>query len=142
MRVAARRFVTRQKDFQFIKQRRLARDERFNSVLQIVFRDLRVLFQAAGVAVVDTSAIAHHEVVIEHDGVSYAYHASGHVMGTTRMGDAATNSVVNRGQRTWDHDNLWLAGPGNMPTIGSCNPTETAAAVSLLCADGVAKATA
>jgi choline dehydrogenase-like flavoprotein len=80
--------------------------------------------------------------VIEHGGIKMVYHASGHVMGTTRMGTSKTNSVVDRTQRTWDHDNLWLAGPGNMPTVACCNPTETSAAIALLCADGVAKALA
>jgi choline dehydrogenase-like flavoprotein len=77
--------------------------------------------------------------IVEHDGERMAYHPSGHVMGTTRMGSSKATSVVDRTQRTWDHDNLWLAGPGNMPTVACCNPTETAAAIALLCADGVAK---
>jgi choline dehydrogenase-like flavoprotein len=80
--------------------------------------------------------------VIEHGGTKMAYHASGHLMGTTCMGSSRRNSVVDRTQRTWDHNNLWLAGPGNMPTVACCNPTETAVAIALLCADGVAKALA
>jgi choline dehydrogenase-like flavoprotein len=99
----------------------------------------KAIYQRMGVAYQEED-ISGATGIIEHDETPFAYHASGHVMGTTRMGSDKSNSVVNRAQRTWDHDNLWLAGPGNMPTVACCNPTETAAAIALLCADGVAAA--
>jgi choline dehydrogenase-like flavoprotein len=60
---------------------------------------------------------------------------SGHHMGTHRMGVSRTDSVVNRYQRSWDHENLFLVGCGSMPTSGSSNPTITAAAMALMATD-------
>jgi choline dehydrogenase-like flavoprotein len=64
---------------------------------------------------------------------------SGHHMGTHRMGVSPTNSVVDRNQRTWDHDNLYVVGCGSMPTSGSANPTLTGAALTLMAADHMLK---
>jgi choline dehydrogenase-like flavoprotein len=67
--------------------------------------------------------------------VDLSFIGSGHHMGTHRMGVSPTNSVVNRYQRSWDHDNLYVVGCGSMPTSGSANPTLTGAALSLMAAE-------
>lgn len=67
--------------------------------------------------------------------VPLSFIGSGHHMGTHRMGVDRAGSVVNRNQRSWDHDNLYVVGCGSMPTSGSSNPTLTAAALSLMAAD-------
>jgi choline dehydrogenase-like flavoprotein len=55
---------------------------------------------------------------------------AGHFAGTHCMGDDARDSVVDADQRSWEHDNLFVAGPGSMPTMGTANPTLTVAALA------------
>jgi choline dehydrogenase-like flavoprotein len=53
-----------------------------------------------------------------------------HHMGTTRMSAAPESGVVDADCRSWDLDNLWLAGSSVFPTGGAMNPTLTIAALS------------
>jgi choline dehydrogenase-like flavoprotein len=55
------------------------------------------------------------------------------------MGSDKNNSVVDLDMRTWDHDNLFLAGCGNMPTLGTSNPSLTMAALTFKAAEGILK---
>ena len=55
------------------------------------------------------------------------------------MGTKPDNSVVNPDQRTWDHDNLYLIGCGNMPTLGTSNPTLTMSALTFKAAEAILK---
>jgi len=71
------------------------------------------------------------------DGSGYTYHGSGHVVGTHRMGDDPATSVVDRDQRSWDHENLYVVGAGSAPTIATSNPTLTLAALAFRSADAV-----
>jgi choline dehydrogenase-like flavoprotein len=57
--------------------------------------------------------------------------ASGHVIGTYRMGADPAQSVVNADQRAHDHANLFLLGSGVFPTSAASNPTLTIAALAL-----------
>ncbi|MGA2836603.1 MAG: GMC family oxidoreductase [Acidimicrobiales bacterium] len=74
-------------------------------------------------------------VLYEDSG--YTFQGAGHLVGTHRMGMAANTSVVDPRQRTWDHDNLYLAGCGNMPTIGTSNPTLTMTALAVWLGDNI-----
>jgi len=67
------------------------------------------------------------------DGKDYLlqFVGAGHHIGTHRMGTSRTDSVVNRDQRSWDHENLYIVGCGSFPTTGTANPTLTALAVTL-----------
>ncbi|MET0406587.1 MAG: GMC family oxidoreductase [Cystobacter sp.] len=56
---------------------------------------------------------------------------SGHVMGTTRMGEDPGSSVCDSFGLTHDHPNLYLAGSSLFPTVGTANPTLTLAALAL-----------
>ncbi|WP_118181526.1 GMC family oxidoreductase [Paraburkholderia phosphatilytica] len=58
-----------------------------------------------------------------------------HIMGTTIMGSDASSSVVDPDCRTHDHQNLFIASSGVMPTAASVNCTLTIAALSLKLAD-------
>jgi choline dehydrogenase-like flavoprotein len=58
------------------------------------------------------------------------------------MGTSPNNSVVDRRQRTWAHENLYLAGCGNMPTIGTSNPTLTMSALAFWLAENILQALA
>jgi choline dehydrogenase-like flavoprotein len=60
---------------------------------------------------------------------------SSHIMGSVIMGADRKDSVVDRDCRTHDHENLYLATSGVMPSSGSVNPTLTLAALCLRLAD-------
>jgi choline dehydrogenase-like flavoprotein len=45
--------------------------------------------------------------------------------------------VVNPKQQTWDHSNLYLAGCGNMVTLGTSNPTLTMSALAFWAAENI-----
>jgi choline dehydrogenase-like flavoprotein len=62
-----------------------------------------------------------------------------HIMGTTSMGDDPRDSVVDRFGRAHDHENLFIAGTGIMPTGATVNPTLTALALAFRTADQIAK---
>ena len=68
---------------------------------------------------------------------AYTFQGAGHMAGTHRMGISAASSVVDRRQRTWDHDNLYLVGCGNLPTVGTSNPTLTMTALSIWAGDNI-----
>ena len=89
------------------------------------------------------------EIVMNIDGVKEVkpllpepaanYNTAGHIMGTTKMGNDAKTSVVDKFGRCWDHKNIWIVGSGVFPTGGAVNPTITLAAVTLRTADELAR---
>jgi choline dehydrogenase-like flavoprotein len=62
----------------------------------------------------------------------------GHLLGTARMGDDPSTSVVNSFGRTHDVPNLYIADGSIFVTSGSANPTCTIAALALRVAKGIA----
>jgi choline dehydrogenase-like flavoprotein len=76
---------------------------------------------------------------LKYNGTGYSFNGAGHLVGTHRMGFTKDDSVVNREQRTWDHENLYLVGCGNMPTIGTSNPTLTMSALAFWAAENILK---
>ena len=66
---------------------------------------------------------------VTYQGEGYAIRGGNHWAGTHMMGTDAATSVVDTTQRSWDHDNLYLVGPGSMPSIGTANTTLTLAAL-------------
>jgi choline dehydrogenase-like flavoprotein len=76
---------------------------------------------------------------VTYGGEGFAFRGAGHLIGTHRMGTSPANSVVDRTQRTWAHDNLYLIGAGSMVTTGTCNPTLTVAALSFQASDSILK---
>jgi choline dehydrogenase-like flavoprotein len=86
----------------------------------------------AGLGAVDyTSYNTFDPGYVTHNGGGYTYHGAGHYVGTHRMGASPYESVVDPYQRSWDHENLYVAGCGSMPTIGTSNPTLTMVALTL-----------
>ncbi len=73
-----------------------------------------------------------------YDKVPYSFQGAGHLMGTYRMGDDPTKSVVDKYQRSWDHKNLFLVGDGVFPSTGTSNPSLTIAALSFQAGDTLA----
>jgi len=68
------------------------------------------------------------------------FEGSGHVIGTTRMGNDPRDSVVDRNLRSHAHENLFLVGAGVFPTASTANPTLTIAALALRAANEIAGA--
>ena len=60
-----------------------------------------------------------------------------HITGTLSMGKDAASSVTDQYGRAHDHPNLYMAGTGVMPTVGTCNVTLTAVALALRTADQI-----
>ncbi len=54
-----------------------------------------------------------------------------HIMGTVRMGGDASDSIVDRDLRCFDHENLFLVTTGVMPTAAGVNPTLTGMALAM-----------
>jgi choline dehydrogenase-like flavoprotein len=67
---------------------------------------------------------------VEHDGQWYNIVGGNHLAGTHIMGTDPENSVVDHTQQSWDHDNLYLVGPGSLPSIGTSNISLTMAALA------------
>jgi len=65
------------------------------------------------------------------------YGGSGHIMGTTIMGNDPKTSVVDKDCRTHDHPNLFILGSSVFPTGSTANPTSTIAALALRAAETI-----
>jgi choline dehydrogenase-like flavoprotein len=74
---------------------------------------------------------------VTHDGEGYVIRGGNHLAGTHLMGTSPSDSVVDANQRSWDHDNLYLAGGGSMPSIGTSNITLTVAALCFKSAEHI-----
>ena len=74
-----------------------------------------------------------------YQGEGFVIHGGNHLAGTHVMGSSGADSVVDPYQRSWDHDNLYLAGGGSMPTIGTANVTLTIAALCFRTATAILK---
>jgi choline dehydrogenase-like flavoprotein len=65
---------------------------------------------------------------LEYEGEGYIIRGGNHLAGTHIMG-AKGNSVVDENQKSHDYENLYLAGGGSLPSIGTANVTLTIAAL-------------
>jgi choline dehydrogenase-like flavoprotein len=74
---------------------------------------------------------------VRHNGIGYRIDGAGHIVGTHRCGSDPDHSVTDPDMRTWDHANLFLAGCGNMPTLGTSNPTLTMTAMTFKAAEAI-----
>jgi choline dehydrogenase-like flavoprotein len=73
---------------------------------------------------------------IKHSKVG-AFSNRQHITGTLSMGKDAASSVTDAFGRAHDHPNLYMAGTGVLPTVGTCNVTLTAVALALRTADKI-----
>ena len=88
----------------------------------------RLVFQRLGAA--DYTAYDPADFgYLTYEGEGYIIRGGNHLAGTHVMGTNKNNSVVNSDLRSWDHDNLYMAGGGSMPSIGTANVTHTIAAL-------------
>jgi choline dehydrogenase-like flavoprotein len=74
---------------------------------------------------------------VNYNGKGYNFWGAGHVVGTHRMGKTADDSVVNENMQVWGQENLYLVGCGNMPTLGTSNPTLTMTALTFKAAEAI-----
>ncbi len=89
-----------------------------------------------------SAARAAHTEIFAAIGASEVEHrdraeGAGHIMGTARMGNDQTDSVVGSDLRSHDHPNLFILGSAVFPTSATANPTLTIAALSLRAVDPV-----
>lgn len=68
---------------------------------------------------------------------NFKFYGAGHIVGTYRMGDDPSTSVLNSRQQSWDHNNLYMVGSGVFPTIATGNPTLTIAALAFQAVDNL-----
>jgi choline dehydrogenase-like flavoprotein len=68
---------------------------------------------------------------------NYHYYGAGHLVGTHRMGDSPSTSVVDASQRSHDVQNLWIVGSGSFPTVATANPTLTLMGLAFKSANGI-----
>lgn len=73
----------------------------------------------------------------QYQGNNFTFYGAGHIVGTYRIGDKKTNSVLNPRQQSWDHSNLYMVGSGVFPTVATGNPTLTIAALAFQAADNI-----
>ncbi|GLI94892.1 GMC family oxidoreductase [Methylocystis echinoides] len=62
-----------------------------------------------------------------------------HLLGTCRMGDDPTTSVVDADGRSWDIPNLWICDGSLFPTCGGVNPSLTIQALACRIADRISR---
>jgi choline dehydrogenase-like flavoprotein len=84
-----------------------------------------------------TKTSSNSPTAFSYDGEDYAYSGAGHVCGTHIMGSDPGTSVVDGNQKSHDHANLYLAGCGSMPSIGTQNPSLTMLALACRTADQI-----
>ena len=78
-------------------------------------------------------------VRVNNDRIYKQVWGGGHTLGTTRMGQSASTSVVDADCRVHGYDNLFVAGSSVFPSGGgSANPTLTIVALALRLADRLA----
>jgi len=87
-------------------------------------------------AVFDAMRITRRKLQLDDDNKPLTFGGSGHIMGTTRMGDKA-DSVVDKDCRAHDHQNLFILGSSVFRTGSTANPTSTIAALALRAVDPI-----
>jgi choline dehydrogenase-like flavoprotein len=95
----------------------------------------RQIFQRAGIEDFSDKSGSGWFPSVQYGEVTYRYHGMGHFSGTHAMGGDSSSSVVDSYQRSWNHRNLYLAGSGSFPTMGTSNPTLTLSALAIRTAE-------
>ena len=78
-------------------------------------------------------------VRVNNDRIYRQAAGEGHTLGTTRMGDNPSSSVVDSDCRVHGYDNLFVAGSSVFPSGGYANPTLTIVALALRLAETLAR---
>ncbi|WP_321781875.1 GMC family oxidoreductase [Paraburkholderia sp. J94] len=99
-------------------------DDYSRNTAPVVRQDFEQFIKAMG----GTDVMARGEEIVAVD----------HIMGTVIMGDDPKTSVVDKDCRSWDHENLFVVGTGNIPACSAVNPTLTGIALAIRAADRIA----
>jgi choline dehydrogenase-like flavoprotein len=91
----------------------------------------RAVFDAMGIT-------TRRKLQLDDDDKPLTFGGSGHIMGTTRMGNK-TDAVVDTHCRAYDHQNLFILGSSVFPTGSTANPISTIAALALRAAETIKK---
>jgi choline dehydrogenase-like flavoprotein len=78
-------------------------------------------------------------VRVNNDRIYRQAAGEGHTLGTTRMGDSPSTSVVDADCRVHGYDNFFVAGSSVFPSGGYANPTLTIVALALRLAETIAR---
>ena len=78
-------------------------------------------------------------VRVNNDRIYLQAAGEGHTLGTTRMGDNPSSSVVDSDCRVHGYDNFFVAGSSVFPSGGYANPTLTIVALALRLAETLAR---
>jgi len=101
------------------------------------FLNVELTLRALGDALIRTGK---GRVRVNNDRIYNAVSGGGHIMGTTRMGQSRSTSVVDPQCRVHGYGNLFVAGSSVFPSGGYANPTLTIVALALRLADTLAEA--
>jgi choline dehydrogenase-like flavoprotein len=104
-------------------------DDREIDAISRAYRTLAAAVQESGLGKVDLGADVRASVQ------AAMVPQGGHHIGTARMGDEPTTSVVDRNCEVWQTRGLFLAGTAVLPTSGFANPTMTAVGLAFRLAD-------
>jgi choline dehydrogenase-like flavoprotein len=74
---------------------------------------------------------------VNYEGETFVIKGGNHWAGTHIMGTSSKDSVVDAKQRSWDHENLYLAGAGSMPSVGASNTTLTLSALCFMTSESI-----
>lgn len=96
------------------------------------FMNVELTLRALGQSLI---ALGKGRVRVNNDRIYKQVWGGGHIMGTTRMGQSPSASVVDRDCRVHGYGNLFVAGSSVFPTGGYANPTLTIVALALRLAD-------
>jgi GMC oxidoreductase/FAD binding domain len=101
------------------------------------FLNVELTLRAFGEALI---RLGRGRVKVNNDRIYRDVRGGGHIMGTTRMGQSRSASVVDTDCRVHGYDNFFVAGSSVFPTGGGyANPTLTIVALALRLAETVAK---
>ena len=78
-------------------------------------------------------------VRLHNDRIYNQVRGGGHILGTTRMGNIPSTSVVDRDCRVHGYANLFVAGSSVFPTGGYANPTLTVVALAIRLGERLAR---
>jgi choline dehydrogenase-like flavoprotein len=74
---------------------------------------------------------------VEHIEIHDNHPTEGHILGTVRMGNSTTDSLVDNTQTLFQARNVLSLGGSSFPTLSPANPTLTIAALSLRSAEKI-----
>ena len=108
-------------------------DWQFNDLDEKTYTTTTQLFTAAVKKLMPTATVTCNS----WDEIKSRVVVNGHHLGTTRMGDTAKDSVVDKNLKSHDIDNLYVAGSSVWRSAGISNPTHSIIMFSIRLAEHI-----